>query len=129
MNAISLTTLIASPKNTLFNYLIDIDNLPEWAVEFCQKLTSNNGKYVVTTPIGELFYSVESDRVSGVIDLITSSDGVSQNILPTRVLGVTDQASVYVVTLMQAPEISDEMFQQQKNSLAREMETLQGLFA
>jgi len=129
MSIVTLTTLITSPKTTLFNYLIDIDNLPEWATEFCHKLTFNNGQYIVTTPMGELFYRVDSDLASGVIDLMTSPDGDQYDALATRVLRVSEHACAYVVSAIQVPAISDEIFKQQMTSLDREMKNLQRLFA
>ena len=38
MNSRTVTAVIDAPKDTVFAYLSDIDNLPRWATEFAREL-------------------------------------------------------------------------------------------
>jgi len=53
----------------VFAFLSDIRNLPKWATGFAKELKDIDGEYKVVTPQGEIFFRMESDAGTGIIDM------------------------------------------------------------
>ena len=128
MQSETLSAILAAPARVVFNYLSDPNNLPEWATEFCLGLSEENGVYTAQTPMGELIMNVEADSKSGVIDMYASSDGQKGLPLATRALSLSEEQTLYTVTFIREPGVTDSMFQQQLGSLRKEMDNLRSLF-
>jgi hypothetical protein len=124
MNAISLTVTMPAPKDEVFAFLAEIDNLPTWATEFCQELKVVDGAYKVVSPGGELFITYESDPATGVIDMYGGPALETMALFPLRVVPLPGGASAVLATMFQAPGLPDEVFRHQAESLHRELEGL-----
>jgi hypothetical protein len=113
-------TLKASKQRT-FDFLSRIENLPKWATLFCQKLEAvTKGRYKVVTPQGEIFFRIEGDARTGVIDMY---GGPSESALahwPTRVIALGAEESMFIFTALQYPGISDSDFAAQCRGLEQE---------
>jgi len=129
MKSHTIAITLPVPKENLFGYLSDITNLPEWATEFCVELKYVDGRHKVVTPGGEIFFAIESDRATGVIDFKTSPDGENFSLLPSRVVGLPDGDSAYIATHFQQPTIPDDIYATECASLEREMEGIGALFS
>lgn len=125
----TLTVTIPASKNIVFNYLSDINNFPEWATEFCLELKQVDGKYKVLSPMGELFFDIEADRKTGVIDYCTSANGRSRDRLATRLLELPNGDSQYAVHLIQGEEMPDKLYERQLDSLQHELDQIYALFS
>ena len=129
MHLQTLTVIVPTDPTTLFNYLTDIRNFPEWATEFCRELRDADGRPQVTTPFGDLYLTIRADTATGVIDFCTSADGNSESVLPTRVVELPDGHSAYVVAFSLDAEVPEESFRQQCVALQREMENIRQHFS
>jgi hypothetical protein len=113
-------TLRASKERT-FDFLSRIENLPKWATLFCRKLeTAPGGRHKVVTPQGEIFFRIEGDARTGVIDMY---GGPSESALahwPTRVISLGENESMFIFTALQYPGISDSDFAAQCQGLEQE---------
>lgn len=69
MHPKTASVLIHAPKDVIFFYLSNIDNLPKWATIFCKELKMVNGKKKIVSPIGELFFEIKSDFKTGIVDM------------------------------------------------------------
>jgi hypothetical protein len=69
MRSATVTTVLSAPQPTVFEYISDIENLPEWATEFARELRREGDDYKVVNGLGEFFFAIRSDRASGVIDM------------------------------------------------------------
>lgn len=131
VNVTNLSVELHAARDAVFDYLSNIENLPEWATEFCRGLRRVDGHYKVRTSGGELFMHIEADRRTGVIDLYASPtlERMDREPLTTRVLAGGNGASIYVVSFVQPAELPDEAYGQQCAALKREMENIRRRFA
>ncbi len=75
MNSKTATLVLYAPKNEVFSYLSKVEHLPEWVTIFCKELKQLNGKYKVVTPAnGELFFEIQADKDTGVIDMFAGAN-------------------------------------------------------
>jgi uncharacterized protein YndB with AHSA1/START domain len=45
----TVTAIFSAPPEEVFDYLADVDNLPNWATEFARELKLVDGRYKVVT--------------------------------------------------------------------------------
>ena len=63
------TVTFNAPGERVFDYVSNIENLPKWATGFCKELKKVGKDYKVTTPDGEMYFWIDADRKSGVMDM------------------------------------------------------------
>ena len=49
----TVTTVISAPRDDVFEYLSNIDNLPDWATEFARELRWEGGEALIRNGLGE----------------------------------------------------------------------------
>lgn len=125
----TVTILVSASKEAVFDFLSDIENLPAWATEFCQRLKREGDHHKVVTSMGELFFRVEADRRSGVIDMFAGPTLAEQGIFPCRVIAMPGGATAITFTFFRAPEMPDELYERQYRSLVVEMQGLAQRFS
>src|SRR5262245_62241599 len=120
MRSHTVTAELAAPKDEVFDFLSQIENLPAWATEFARELRFEDGKAKVVNGLGELFFSIDADPATGVIDMYAgpTEDGLA--LFPTRVVELPGGRSAFSFTMFQAPGMPDEVFESQYQSLLRE---------
>jgi hypothetical protein len=128
MESRTVTTVLATPKEQVFDFLSRIENLPAWATEFARELRYEDGKAKVVNGLGELYFTIEADAETGVIDMYAGPTEAELGLFPTRVVRLPDGASAFSFTMFQAPGMSDELFESQYRSLLRELENVRALF-
>jgi hypothetical protein len=79
--------------------------------------------------MGELFFEIESDKKTGVIDMYAGPTERQMSIFPVRVLDMPGGASMILFTLFQTPGMTNEQFNAQYESLLQEFEHLRKEFA
>ena len=127
MNSKTASAVFPVSQERAFSYLSDIDNMPAWATEFCRELKVVDGKNKVVTPMGEMFFRIDADEDSGVIDIYAGPTEDQMALFPTRVIELPGETSAYLFTLFQPSDTSDEAFAGQFASLELEFENLQTL--
>ena len=121
MNSNTHTLALKAPKAQVFDFLSQIENLPKWATIFCKQLKSlGDGRYKVVTPQGEIFFRIEADRESGVIDMYGGPDEGQMAYWPARVVERPGAGSLFIFTAFQYPGISDQDFTMQCEGLKQE---------
>src|SRR6266852_9390918 len=108
MNSKTVSLPLHASKESVFSYLENIENLPKWATVFCKELKKEDGKYKVVTPMGELFFDIEADKKTGVIDMFAGPNERQMSIFPVRVLEMPGGASMILFTMFQTPGMTDE---------------------
>ncbi|MFZ5876098.1 MAG: SRPBCC family protein [Nitrospirota bacterium] len=126
MNAHTQTVTIQANPKVVFDFVANIENLPKWAVVFCQRLRRDGSRWIVTTPGGELTIRYAADSKSGVVDMYSSAAGGGEDAAYSRVIPNGD-GSEYVFTFFQAPDTSDDDFARQGAGLRKELGVLKGL--
>jgi hypothetical protein len=128
MNTRTATAVVNAPRDQVFDYLSRVENLPDWASEFARELRVVEGKTKVVNGLGEFFVRFQADAASGVIDMFAGPDEEQLAVFPTRVVGLADGRTLYVFTMLQAPDMPDELFDGQYRSLLREFANIAARF-
>lgn len=129
MTSRTITAVLPAPKEAVFDYLSRLDNLPEWATDFARELKYVDGKAMVVNGLGEFNVVIDADRKSGVIDMYAGPSEQELTLFPTRVVPLGDARSAYSFTMFKAPEMPDELFESQYESLRREFDNIRARFA
>jgi hypothetical protein len=125
----TVTAVLDAPKDTVFDYLSRLENLPDWATEFAPELKYEDGKAKVVNGLGEFFFEIAADRESGVIDMYAGPTERELALFPTRVVALGAERSAYSFTMFKAPGTPDELFESQYESLRREFDNIRARFA
>ncbi len=114
---------VRAPRDTVFNFLADIENLPRWATEFCERVELRRGRWWALTSRGELLCYTCADDATGVIDLCCGPSDDEVWRFPIRVWTVPG-ATLVQFTFAQPPATPDEAYERQFQSLLTEMRGL-----
>ena len=128
MRSRTVTAVFPAPKQRVFEYMSDIENLPEWATEFVPELTREGDRYKVVNNLGEFYFEIDADEETGVIDMYSGPDPATMAPYPTRVVGLPDGSTAYTFTMFQGPDMPDELFDSQYESLKREFRNIEAVF-
>jgi hypothetical protein len=120
-----VTTVLSAPQPAVFDYLAEIENLPEWATEFARELRRDGQDYKVVNGLGEFFFSISADRASGVIDMFAGPSKEQMAVFPTRAVALPDGRTAYSFTMFQARGTPDDLFDAQHASLQRELASIE----
>jgi hypothetical protein len=124
MTSRTVTSVFEAPSEEVFGYLSKIENLPRWATEFARELKREDGRFKVVNRLGELYFDIDADPRTGVIDMYAGPTVDELALFPTRVVGLPGGRSAFTFTMFQAPEMPDELFESQYRSLLRELENV-----
>jgi hypothetical protein len=124
-----VTTVLAAPRERVFGYLADVENLPGWATEFARELYREGGGYKVRNGLGEFHFAIRADAATGVIDMFAGPAPDAMAVFPTRAIALPDGRTAYSFTMFQAPGMPDELFESQHAALRREFANIERIFA
>ncbi|HET7855329.1 MAG TPA: hypothetical protein VFL41_02620 [Gaiellaceae bacterium] len=125
----TVTAVLDAPKETVFDYLAQIENLPEWADEFARELRYEGVDAKVVNNLGEFYFQIDADAETGVIDMYAGPTKDALVLFPTRVVSLPDSRSAYSFTMFKTPETPDELFESQYESLRREFDNIRTRFS
>jgi hypothetical protein len=128
MKSRTVTAVLGAPKDRVFAYLSQVENLPKWANEFARELKYEDGKAKVVNGLGEFWFSIDADEETGVIDMYAGPSPEALALFPTRVVPLSNESSAFSFTMFQGPEMPDELFESQYQSLLREVENIRREF-
>ena len=129
MRSETVTTVIPAPQSAVFEYISDLENLPEWATEFARELKRDGEDYKVVNGLGEFYFEIKADRRSGVIDMFAGPSKDQMAIFPTRAVALPNGGTAFSFTMFQGPDMPDELFESQYHSLMREFNNIEAAFA
>jgi hypothetical protein len=125
----TVTTVIPAPQTAVFQYMSDIEKLPEWATEFARELKRDGQDYKVVNALGEFHFEITADPQTGVIDMFAGPSRDQMAIFPSRAVALPDGRTAFSFTMFQGPDMSDELFESQHESLMREFINIEAAFA
>jgi hypothetical protein len=125
----TVTTVLDAPREAVFDYLADIENLPAWATEFARELRRDGDGYRVVNGLGTFCFEIRADRATGVVDMFAGPDREHMAVFPTRAVSLPDGRTAYSFTMFQAPGMPDELFEAQYASLRREFTNIEAVFS
>lgn len=115
------SALLKAPKSAVFAYLSKVENLPRWATAFCKGLRKSGGDYYVQTASGEMYFRIDADRETGVLDMVSGPAKDSTLTWPARAVELPDGNTLFLMTAIQTPGLSDEEFAGQSAEVEREL--------
>jgi hypothetical protein len=125
MRSETVTAVLGAPAQAVFEYMSDIERLPEWATEFARELKREGNDYKVVNGLGEFYFAIRADAATGVIDMFAGPAKDQMAIFPTRAVSLPDGRTAYSFTMFQAPDMPDELFEAQYRSLQREFPNIE----
>ena len=125
MRSATVTTVLSAPQQAVFEYMAEIEHLPEWATEFARELRRDGDDYKVVNGLGEFYFAIEADPDSGVIDMFAGPTKQQLAVFPTRAVPLPDGRTAYSFTMFQGPDMPDELFEAQHASLQREFANIE----
>jgi hypothetical protein len=125
MRSRTVTAVLDADRETVFDYLSDIERLPEWATEFARVLRREGDDYKVVNGLGEFYFAIQADRETGVIDMFAGPSKQQMAVFPTRAVPLPDGRTAYSFTMFQGPDMPDELFDAQHASLQREFANIE----
>ena len=125
MRSRTVTAVLDADQGTVFDYLSDIERLPEWATEFARELRREGEDYKVVNGLGEFYFTIRADRETGVIDMFAGPDKQRMAVFPTRAVPLPDGRTAYSFTMFQGADMPDELFEAQHASLQREFANIE----
>jgi len=128
MRSETVTTIVSVPQRAVFDFMSDIEKLPEWATDFARELKREGADYKVVNGLGEFYFEIKADRATGVIDMFAGPTKGQMAIFPTRVVALPDGRTAFSFTMFQAPDMPDELFESQYESLKRELANIEAAF-
>ncbi len=129
MRSETVTTILSAPQPQVFEYMSDIEKLPEWATEFVRELKREGEDYKVVNGLGEFYFEIKADPETGVIDMFAGPTKREMAIFPTRAVALPDGRTAFSFTMFQGPGMPDELFESQHQSLQREFSNIEAAFA
>jgi hypothetical protein len=128
MRNATVTAVLDAPQREVFEYIADIENLPEWATEFARELRREGDGYKVVNGLGEFHFAIQADPSSGVIDMYAGPSKDAMAVFPTRTVSLPDGRTAFSFTMFQGPDMPDELFASQHESLKREFVNIERRF-
>src|SRR5689334_3168612 len=117
----TVTVVLEAPRDDVFAFLSEVENLPLWATEFARELKVEDGATKVVNGLGE-FFAIQADPETGVIDMLAGPTEDEMALFPTRVVPLGRDRCAYSFTMFKAPDMPDDLFESQHRSLLRELD-------
>ena len=125
----TVTAVLDAPRDDVFAFLSEVENLPLWATEFARELRRDADGYTVVNGLGEFRFEIRADRGTGVVDMFAGPDRDRMAVFPTRAVALPDGRTAYTFTMFQGPDMPDDLFDAQHASLQREFANIEAAFA
>ena len=104
MNVQSLTITVSAPRDVVFHFLADIENLPKWAGAWCERLMLQRGRWWALTADGEQVVDLETSAGTGVIDLRAGLSADRFRHTPIRVVSLGMRRSLISFVVIEGPD-------------------------
>ncbi len=120
----SKSLILNASADTVFNFLAKEENLPKWAIHYCKGIRKEGDDYIITTPHGDMFYTVEADAKTGVVDLKSGPTKDEMMAFPARVSPLPDGTCVFNLTCILMEDMSEEELEGLHQAFSEEFDAL-----
>lgn len=110
MNSITETCVVNVPRDKVFEFLSNIENIPKWATKFVQKLSLVDGKYKAATPVGEVFIRLDADKKVGLIDIYAGATEKEMTPAYMRIISLPGNSTAVMFTFFQYDSTPDAVW-------------------
>jgi hypothetical protein len=120
VNVRNFHVIVDAPAEALFDFIMDLANMPRWSIHFCKDIRLIPDGAIVTSASGELYFGVTGDRDVGVLDWWCGPTMETAQRWPTRIVGLPDDRCLYNVTAIfgdAVPPNVDQLFADELGTL------------
>jgi len=107
----TIAVTVSASRDTVFNFLADIENLPRWAGGYCERIGLQRGRWWALTIEGEQVVELDANAGAGVIDLRAGPRLDRMTPTPIRVLALSDRRTLVSLTVIEAPDQTAESYE------------------
>ncbi|HEU5221928.1 MAG TPA: hypothetical protein VFU58_07700 [Candidatus Nitrosotalea sp.] len=111
MNSVTETCVVNVPRDNVFEFLSNIENIPKWATKFVSKLKLVDNKYKALTPIGEVFIRLDVDKKAGLIDIYAGPTEDNMTAAYMRIISLQDTSTAVMFTFFQYDSTPDAIWE------------------
>tara|TARA_R110001599_G_scaffold64023_4_gene179622 strand:- start:317176 stop:317577 length:402 start_codon:yes stop_codon:yes gene_type:complete len=122
----TLSIFISSPYATVYEFLSQPENLPQWAQGLGQGIEKGDGVWKVHTPSGVVTMVFANKNDYGVVDHTVYLPDGSEVYIPMRVVK-HGAGSEVLFTLFRQPSMSDADYERDAQSVQQDLQRLQRL--
>jgi hypothetical protein len=120
----TVSATLGAPSDAVFRFLAEIENLPRWATEFCERVERRPDGWIAHTSQGPMRFRIIADRSTGLLDMWGGPSPEEMALFPVRVIEAPDGSTLVSFTFMQSPGLPDEVYERQYRSLLIEVQGL-----
>ena len=121
-----ISTGIDRPPQEVYAFASDAGNLPAWASGIGDTIEFVDGEWVVDSPGGRLEIAFASPNPYGVLDHVVTMNTGERFYNPMRVIE-SGEGSEVVFSLYRVPGVSDEEYETDAATIAKDLATLKRL--
>lgn len=112
----TVSVLVSAPRDTVYDFLADIENFPKWAGGYCESIELRRDGWLAYTTQGEMILESEADDGTGVIDIRLGASAEKLDVFPLRVWRLSLNETVVSFTFIQSTDLSDEAYEKHYHS-------------
>lgn len=124
--ALTLSVFIPRPYAEVYDFMSQPENLPQWAGGLGQEVQKLDDGWLVQTAAGPMRMTFAGRNDFGVLDHTVYPPGVAAVYVPMRVLAHGSGSEV-MLTLFRQPEMSDEDYARDAETVGQDLQRLQQL--
>jgi hypothetical protein len=129
MKSVTESCVISQPKDVVFDFLSNFENMPKWSTKFVQSIKKIDGKNKAVTPLGEVFVRIDSDKKSGVIDIFAGPTEDQMSPAFMRVISFSGNSCGVTFTFFQWNNTTDQMWEMFCDWIKIEVGNIKKLFS
>ena len=120
----TLSVSILRPPDEVYAFVLDPENLPQWAPAFCKSVRRAGAAWIVEMPDGQVeIRFVESNPFRVADHYVIPMPGV-EILVPMRVLPNGPTGSELILTLFRQRDMSEEQFNRDIGMVTRDLNVL-----
>ena len=123
----TLSVSINRKPKIIYEFVLNLDNLPRWAKMFCRSIKLLNGEWIAKTPQGQAKVRITERNDLGILDhyvrLLSSPDEV---FVPMRVVQNGDGSEV-IFTVFQLVGMSEEKYAEDIRMVEQDLQNLKNI--
>lgn len=119
----TLSVSIGCDLQTVYEFVSNLENLPQWAKTFCRSVKQSGGGWVIDTPHGPMKISIAGKNEAGIVDHCVSPAPGVEIFVPMRVVR-NGAGSEVLFTVFQQLGMSDEQYAEDIGLVEQDLATL-----
>jgi uncharacterized membrane protein len=121
-----ISVSINRPANEVYEFASNPANLPQWAAGLSGSIENVKGDWIAGSPMGRVKVEFAEKNKFGILDHDVTLPSGEKIYNPMRVFP-NDDGSEVIFTLYQRSDLSDQMFAEDAEAVAKDLEKLKSL--